>query len=475
VVAYVGHNGPSSVLVADQCAMDVVQSRPRAAVIIILALYLVQMCMYAFFVPAWESPDEPSHYLYAVHLARYGRPPGPSTVPRVGRFYEGGYITSMYEWYHPALGYLWPALGWSSINLLAPNCLPQSLPSVSPGFPASPGFPRLFVSQRTAPMMLGSTDWGTVGLRLWCGLLGIPLVLCVFLGARLLYPTSVSFAIASAGIVGLIPQFIFISATVRNDTANNLAAALCLLSMLWIMGQPACLSWQKACVLGVFLGSAVLTKATAAFLIPVTVQSIWSSPWRLSGRVRVLCLVGCACFLSVGAYILAFPEARVAFHYSVTHAQVKPVHLSIPYLLSIPSPLRDTFWATFGWANVTVPPMWIRLANGVGLIGILTTVVYCVVRRVRAKAATLQMKQIALLLVAIGCNILLVVRYNLYEYQPQGRFLFPSLLPLALLALWGPWHIMPSSLRAPAAAFLIGCMLLFSTLALYLYVIPAYY
>jgi hypothetical protein len=62
------------------------------------------------------------------------------------------------------------------------------------------------------------------------------------------------------------------------------------------------------------------------------------------------------------------------------------------------------------------------------------------------------------MMVAIGVNMALVMRFGLLYFQPQGRFLFPMLVPLALLMGLGvrQWH------KRDSAAHLAGFFLAYS-------------
>jgi hypothetical protein len=83
-------------------------------------------------------------------------------------------------------------------------------------------------------------------------------------------------------------------------------------------------------------------------------------------------------------------------------------------------------------------------------------------------------KLLVALFAALAGNLAVFVRYNLYEYQPQGRFLFPSLAALVILALWGPWQVLPSQGKTLAAIAIPVAMLVFNLYSLST-LIAAYY
>ena len=107
----------------------------------IIAIYAGLAIGYSIAMPLWEAPDEPSHYLYALHLTeQLSLPP---TAPRQsGRFFENGYVVSLYEWYQPPLyyGLLVPQLG--ALKAIWPDAASPAFPAVNMGF--TRGDSRLF-------------------------------------------------------------------------------------------------------------------------------------------------------------------------------------------------------------------------------------------------------------------------------------------------------------------------------------------
>jgi hypothetical protein len=84
--------------------------------------------------------------------------------------------------------------------------------------------------------------------------------------------------------------------------------------------------------------------------------------------------------------------------------------------------------------------------------------------------------QITLLLVAaVTLNFAGFIRFNLSIYQPQGRFLFPTLAPLLILSLFGIWRLLQEYWEAPAAGLLVGAMLAINLYVLTQVLYPGYY
>jgi len=450
-------------------------SRSTLGLLTILILYLGQTALYAFFTPAWESPDEPSHYLYTAYLARYVRPPNPSPTQMIGQFYEGGYVTSMYEWYHPALGYAWQAIALRVIAIIDASLCPTDFPPVNPLFVRQPlQNAHLFLPERITPYALPHADVGLLLLRWASALLGVPLIGAAYRAARLVMPDSAGLALTVAGLIAFIPQFDFISATLRNDTANNLTSALCILLLLRVITAPSTHSGRLALGCGGVLGIALLTKATAIFLLPAAALAFWLAPYARAHRAKMIAYASVALAIVVGTYLLCYVEARYALAHSFAQTVIRH-QPTFDYFFNILLILRDWFWARFGWANIAVPDTGIILGTMLGLIGIAITLVRGLYEWRTRRGSSIELRQLLLLATTILLNLALVFRYNLYEFQPQGRFLFPSLVPLGILVLWGAWRTLGTRSRIALGWVSVCAMFAFACLSLTTTLIPRYY
>jgi hypothetical protein len=85
------------------------------------------------------------------------------------------------------------------------------------------------------------------------------------------------------------------------------------------------------------------------------------------------------------------------------------------------------------------------------------------------------MRIIAILFVGMLLAFIGAVRYNLSVVQPQGRLLFPALLPWAILGFWGIWQELPGRSAKIATILMIGFMLVFNLYALFFALVPVYW
>lgn len=431
---------------------------------VIMIVYLVLAVSYAVLTPPWEAPDEPAHYRYVVQLAERWRPPPDPMVRQRDRFCRDYiYTSSNYEWYHPALGYLSLAAAYKILKVLAPHSLPVSIPPFNPLFCSDPfTYPNLFYLETHSPIEIWRHQWGLLVLRISSSLWGLVIIFATYRvgqmgGLRLS-------AIVASSWVAFLPQFVFISASVRNDTLNNTLAAL-----LFLLVANALFSKVQhpkfAITMGLVVGIGMLTKITFAYLIPVALLAIiWSSSSPKKQIGSALCVVGLSLTI-VALYYLNYPEARASLYYMSTQMKINPRSLSWSYWKPFFPMLLDLFFARFGWANVPLPSWWIRTAFGIWTLGASLSVYHTI----RLSKYQKNSPEIYLMLLSLASLILAfagVIRYNLSVFQPQGRFLFPALVGWAHLGTWGILTSLPKWARHPVALAMMGYMFLFNLRAL---------
>lgn len=156
--------------------------RPHKAIGLVALAYCILTFLYAVLVPPWETPDEPAHYRYAAQLAARWRPPADPGVRQKDRFCRDyDFISSNYEWYHPALGYLPAALGYKVVELFSPYSLPAEIPPLNPPFCDDPfHHPPLFSHGALVPVLVWKDAWGLLIVRIFSSVGGLVVIFAAY-------------------------------------------------------------------------------------------------------------------------------------------------------------------------------------------------------------------------------------------------------------------------------------------------------
>ena len=445
--------------------------------VLIAVVYCALSVMYAILTPPWESPDEPAHYLYVSQLAARWRPPQKSTIQQTDSFSrDQAFMSSNYEWYQPALGYLPAAVVYKVLAIVAPESLPRQTPSLSALVSTIPFKYNIFIHPDSGILHVWDDDWGLLVIRILSSLLGLPVIFAAYKLGELADKEGGFLGIVAAGWVAFLPQFTSMNASVRSDTLTNAIAALVFLTAA-LMQTSREHRDRNALLMGALLGLGLISKNTFVYLLPIgLIAVILSSPRAPRTWLRLAILVLVPALTVWGVYYLAYDEARVALAYTLTTAlKINPELLTWKHLQEIPKPLLiDLFYARFGWANVAPPAIWSKLAFGFWSVGSCITLVQAVCF-FRKPELSQQTRIVALLFVGMLLAFIGVVRYNLSIVQPQGRLLFPALLPWAILGFWGIWQTLPKRSEKIATILMISFMLLFNVYALFFALAPAYW
>lgn len=428
-------------------ARDASEARSRrrlaAGLIVFFATFAAA---FAAIVPPLEAPDEPDHLAYVNFVATHAALPN-QYDERQRVFGQG----------HQAP--LWYVLAAVPVRLLEPDRrINVSAPPnpdhlwrgghtlAVPFYRHGPDSPFAAVSDAVA-------FYGLRAMSVLCGVANLLVLLA--LGRRWLGSGPVALLVPL--FAATLPQFAFLSGVVSPD---NLTSLLCTVAV-WYAMRALSGGTREACLFGVALGLAVLSKKTALFLIPATAVLFAVEAVRHRDRATVLLghfalAFGVATVLSGGLFVRSWVLYRDLLGTTMEKATL-PMLVAEKSLAS--DWFRGPFWSglgrsfvgLFGWLNVPLPAaacrLWIALATA-ALAG--------VVLGLRARRVAWHDVLIALLFVG-GC-LAGTVYYNLSFSQAQGRYLFPVLAFLGFLWAAG-WRALlahaPSRLRPVLAAGLV--------------------
>lgn len=414
--------------------------------------------MYAVNTPRWEAPDEPAQFNYIKHIAETGTLP--ALMPgdydqaflekiKAEKFPPSLSVDAIrYESYEPPLYYL--------------IATPFYLLAVNAGIDA------------------------VLALRTFSVALGVLLLLIAYQVLVQLFPSDRLLTLAGLGFMATVPMHIAMSAAVNADTfAEVLVALMIFLSIARLQGG---VSGRRFILLGGFLYGLILLssiKMYASGLLLIVAE------WQLSGGkievrgVRTLASIfGLSLLLSIWWFarnallyggIDIFGLAR---HDSVVVGQPTTAEWISKFGLKnvIGEFLNTTFrsfWAQFGWMGVLVNDriylglLLLTLVAGLGLF-------IWVYRNARERSGKTLPGHWLWGLLAAWVVVVLVdyVVYNLHYFQPQGRYLFPALVPMAAFAVVGLNEILEKRYVPLVFGLLYLVMLGLDYVSLFWFIVP---
>ena len=439
--------------------------RAWAVLATIIVVYLGLSYLYATRIPKWNAPDEPAHFNYVRFVATTGGLPvlmpgdyDPVAVEErmAAKFPDRLPVDWMrYESHQPPLYYA----------LAAP------------------------VYRLVAGRPLGTQ---VVALRLFSSLIGACGLVVAYLAARQIFPRDLVLALAVPGVMAFIPMRVALFAAVENDALAELVLSSVLLCLL--VGLRRLTGWRYDVLVGLLLGAALLTKmvdyvSVGLIGVAFAAAELLPSPFLPSGRPIVARLGRLARRLAVvygiGALLTAWWFARniglygwpdvfgMRRHDLVVAGQ--PLTGAITWAVAERFVLTcfHSFWAQFGWMGINADDRTYRLLGWLTYAALVGLVLYAVwLLRNREALSSYERRALGLLVLAAAFVSAGVVYYNLTYLQPQGRYLFPALVPLVLLPLLGP-NLALVRLRANAALAILPMGLAgFSLYCLFRFIVP---
>ncbi|HIC90269.1 MAG TPA: DUF2142 domain-containing protein [Anaerolineae bacterium] len=433
---------------------------------VLMLLALVQGLTYAALVPPWQAPDEPRHFEVVRLVAAQGRVPSSLTVdPSL----EQEIIASM-----RAAGYWrWGFSLVADFPEFPVTCFDEIYPEPAHQFYQPPLYYLL-----AATVLRLAPDLSTLEqLYLLRGLSAVLLALAVLFAdeaAAALFPTDMALRTGMPAFVALLPMAGFLGGAVTNDALVLPVEALLWWMSLLTLRDP---SWRRAAGMLVAALALAFTKrtglASALTVFGMTAwlwltrrkQGIedtgartrrgghWIGIWKLG--VGLVIVVALAVWQAWGRLEQYFhlPGEVGQFLRDGTYWQALGETPWLPWL----GMLFQSFWARFGWLNVPLPGLiyWIiGVASLLALTGLL-----CQRGKWVSSIWGLPLFSAGFLLtlaLILGKEILFL------SYRagvvPQGRYLFPVLIPIAMLYVLGWLSCVPSKHRRVAAAIMVLAM-----------------
>jgi len=407
---------------------------PRFGLVVVVTTFLILGLIYSAIVPLFEPPDELWHFAFADHLAKGNGLPVFS-ASKSAFLREGG---------QPPLFYTVIALailpfdrsdfpGFVRFN--------ASHPRVTPG--ATSDTSNVFIhTSREDPPWTGSVLAVHIA-RLVSLVFGVLTVIGVYVVGRMVTGRE-DLAILGAALIAFTPQFVFICASVNNDSLMAATATWTGVASLKLSNVRFKISTRYAIRTGVVLGLGLLSKLSGLVLIPMVALALAIRWFRQSSHLKLeiwyltFAALGAAALVSGWWYARNIALYGDPLGWSVWLSDIG-VRTPTPALWQLgpefPALFR-TYWADFGGLQLG-NAVYIVLAviTLLALAGILKSVT----SNLNPPTSHLKFDFWDLIFVFLWLAIVMagVLRYMQTTPAAQGRLLFPALAPIGVLTAWG--------------------------------------
>jgi 4-amino-4-deoxy-L-arabinose transferase-like glycosyltransferase len=348
------------------------------------------------------------------------------------------------------------------------------------------------------PIYWATSSWPVVAqlyvLRLFSVILHVATVWLTYKLAKLIFQgppsrgqVSQTIALSSAGVVALLPQYTFISASFNNDNMTSPLVAATLFAMYKSVQEQGRLRWLLlASILAIL---AVTAKRTAIGIVPlmglvvIACGLLWWRSGRPVLRVAGALIVGLPVVGLVGLVLILTNPAPIP-------AQLAGMlRLGTGALLQLAGYLNDpiqrvnrldwsswshfvleSFWGQFAWLTIRLDPLVIDATEWVTKF-MMTGCILGALRAFRSwRSPGSGLRAFALSTMALGLLItgaLMAAQYVLEPiyYSPQARYLFPFISAFGILAIWGWRSWWPGKWQDPATLLGLGLLVLLDVIS----------
>ncbi len=439
----------------------------RAILVLILFFQLVFGVQYAVRTPHWQAPDEPAHFNYVRALAETGVFP----ILQQGD-YDGAYLERIKSEKFP------PELAIDSIRYEAHQ-------------------PPLYYLIATPFYWLArALNLDVVlALRLLNVIIALGLSFLVFRIFQFVFPSNSLLPLVGVGILATIPMHIAMSAAINNDTLAEVVVAIVLL--LCVLRLHGKIETRRFLILGgVAYGIALLTKTTiySSIVLLLAAEFGYQQIFRERENSRANAIVASSkTLLPLFAISLALSGlwfVRNAFVYGANdlfgwarHDSVVAGQMTTAQWIA-DNGLRNTlidlfaisfksFWAQFGWMGVLVNDRIYILLFVLTALATLGALFWLMRLWRERKIFSCETRWTWLLLVLLLALVVAAdAYYNLKFFQPQGRYLFYALIPLAALWSAGLYELLNARYARVVFALLYIVMLGLDYVSLAWFIVP---
>ena len=445
----------------------------RPVLWIALVTQLVLSIGYLVSVPVFEAPDESDHFRYAAYLSHRGELPLiPGTATNLGA--AAGFDEEQLA-HHPPLYYATLALAMKAAGHGDTTFSIRK----NPHFNEDGHFARhlTWIHARDELWPVSNEVRMYWGLRFLSVLCGLATLLLTWRLGLLVFPNRPAIADLAVLLMVCLPMWSFMHGVLDNGNLATVVSHAVLLVICAALLHGG-FRLNHGLGLGLLTGVALITKLTSLFLLPLLAfacgWSLWRCPGKrqqtwLSGVIALALIAGIAGWFfwhNLQLYGDPLGEAAHARNYAINAIPENLVWewLTGDFLLL----LGGSLLGNLGWMVLPMPAWlgWLALVVlAVGVFGLGTAWV----QRAPLGQGEAPRVLLAFLVLAAALVFLFTARFNMKFGQPQGRYLFPALGPMALLLSLGLHSVAATWLRLPRKVW-AGLALLLPILGLWVLV-----
>lgn len=420
----------------------------------LIGAYVILAVLFCVRVPYGTPPDEAPHVAYVQYLSEHHR------LPTLGE----SDLATTYEYHQPPLYY-------SMLLAIRSASGGQAGADVEPDASKPPPRP-------------------IIALRLFGVFLTAIAIAMIYTSMR-----RISFAKATAaavaGMYGLVPMNLYMSAAVNNDVLASFLNVSVLLALA--RGTVNGFSARGAVGVGILVGFGVWTKTSCLLLIPGFYLAAYLGLRLVRDKTRaagpgvlglslwftLAVLLVASPWLARNSFVYGDPLAAGAYHEAFSQTNVSPQYLleklgmpPVEYARMWARYTFTSFWGLFGHTDVPLPASVYYALLGFCLVSLAGLVFRGLTRRPSAPREKTYIAWLyaACLLIAFAA----FVRFNFDYFQAQARYLGLGLFPAFFLLATGWLGFFGRNLRQAAALLLVICLIALDLYALFGVIIPRY-
>jgi 4-amino-4-deoxy-L-arabinose transferase-like glycosyltransferase len=407
------------------------ETKSIGGIIAVIIFLWLGLC-YSYYTPLWTPPDEERHFAYCEYIAQN------HTLPE---FKSSSKENSISMAFHPPLYFL---IG--SFFCKDDGKLLEEEVIVNDG----PGFIDIAHPQEETKFPYAGKARSAHLIRLFSLVLSALTIYLIYLLALQIFPDEMIFASATALFVATIPQFLYASASVSNDTITATLSTAYILSLLYYAKDP--FNLLRSVVCGLLLGLCLLAKSTTLFYVVVTACIlIWICFQERILLIRSFFVFFGTAFLVAGWWYLRNWFIANDFLLTRTVAEQHPWFLqrgfiSVDDVRKMITQTFTSFFGHFGSLQFTIQEFHLYLYGAITLLGIIG-LCYGLAK---GKMTQFQSRGFGVLFIALlgGMGMYLFLNSK-YIGLSMGRYLFIVIAPIALLVFGGIRFVLSPRWRNP--------------------------